>query len=133
MKDRSQLYFITALIVSILLILSFVVRAFVWFPNYGEYVIPPFMYFLVPTILIWMGWYFEDHGFLLATSIILVFLFGIHLESSGVLNGVIPVISSRAPMVRTFYVLTFVLLVGSFGIGFATYFILNRNSHKQGQ
>ncbi len=130
MKERSQLYFITALIVSILLILSFVVRAFVWFPNYGEYAIPSFMYFLVPTILIWVGWYFEDKGFLLAASIVLVFLFGVHLESAGVLNGGIPVISSRAPMVRTFYVLTFALLVGSFGIGFFTYLKLTRFTNK---
>ncbi|MDY0075484.1 MAG: hypothetical protein WC992_06490 [Acholeplasmataceae bacterium] len=126
MKERNLLYFITALTVSILLILSLVIRAFNWFRAYGTFAMPPFYYFLIPAILLWVGWFFESKGFLLATMILVAMLFGIHLESAGVLNGNIHVISSQAPMVRTVFMLTLILLSGCAGLGFYTYFKLEK-------
>ena len=130
MKERNLLYFITALTVTILLILSLVIRATPWFRAYGTFAMPPFYYFLIPTIILWLGWFFEQKNFLLAATILLAVFFGIHLDSSGVLNGGIHVISSQAPIVRTVYVLTLMLITGAAGLGFFTYYTLEKPQVK---
>lgn len=127
MKERNLFYFITALTVTILLILSLVIRTMPWFRNYGTLAMPPFYYFLIPTIVLWLGWWFEHKGFLLASTLLIAVLFGMHLESAGILNNTIYVISSQAPMVRTVYVLTFMLILGSTGLGFFTYYKMDCN------
>ena len=124
MKERNLLYFITALTVTILLILSLVIRTMPWFRAYGSFAMPPFYYFLIPAIVLWLGWFFEENAFLLAATILMSMFFGLHLDNAGILNGDIHVISSQAPIVRTVFVLTFMLIAGSSGLGFFTYFKL---------
>lgn len=130
MKERSLLYFITALTVSILLIISLVIRTMPWFRAYGSFAMPEFYYFLIPTALLWVGWFFERKSYLLAASILLAVLFGLHLENTGILNGDIHVISSQAPIVRTVYVLTLMLIFGGAGLGFYTHFKLELPEQK---
>ena len=124
MKERSLLYFITALTVTILLIISLVIRAMDWFPTYGSFAMPAFYYFLIPTALLWVGWYFNKKDFLLAASIILAVAFSLHLDNAGVLNGSIRVISAYRPMVKTVFVLSLVLITACSGLGFYSYFRL---------
>ena len=124
MKERSLLYFITALTVTILLIISLVIRTMDWFPTYGSFAMPGFYYFLIPTALLWVGWYFNQNAFLLAASIILAIAFSLHLDNVGVLDGSIRVISSQRPMVKTVFVLSLVLITASSGLGFYSYFRL---------
>lgn len=130
MKERSLLYFITALTVTILLIISLVIRTMPWFRAYGTLAMPAFYYFLIPTALLWVGWFFDQNAFLLASSILLAVLFGLHLDSAGILNGDINVISSQAPIVRTVFVLSLLLITGGSGLGFYTYFKLERPAVK---
>lgn len=130
MKERSLLYFITALTVSILLIISLIIRTMPWFRAYGTFAMPPFYYFLIPTALLWVGWFFEKKSFLLAATILLAIQFGLHLDNAGILNGDIHVISSQAPIVRTVYVLSLMMIFGGAALGFYTHFKLDLPEQK---
>lgn len=123
MKERNLLYFITALVASILLLISILSRAFVWFDlnNYGQLAIPTIHYLIIPVALLWVGWYFENNGFLLAAGVIFSILFGLHLDNFGILNGVPYIISRYAPIVKTSYVLTLFLMVGTAVLAFITH------------
>lgn len=130
MKERSLLYFITSLTVSILLIISLVIRTMPWFRAYGTLAMPAFYYYLIPVALLWIGWFFDLKAFLMASSILLAIMFGLHLDNAGILNGDIHVISSQAPMVRTVFVLSLLLITGGSGLGFYTYFKLEKLEAK---
>lgn len=130
MKERSLLYFITAVVATILFIVAVIVRFLDWFPNYGLYVLPAIHKLLIPVVLLWIGWYFENKGFLLASSILISVLFMFQLDYAGILNGRIYVISSLAPIVRTTFVLGFMLSLGSIALGFYTWFILHGKRHQ---
>lgn len=126
MKERSLLYFITAVIATILFLVSIIVRTFDWYTTYGEHVMPIVYALFVPVVLLWVGWYFQNKGYLLAASIIVAVLIGQQFESVGVLNGVIFISGLYAPMVKTTFVLGLILMVASSGLGFYTYLKLNQ-------
>ena len=122
MKERNLFYFITAVVLSTLCLLSLFVRAQIWFPTYGNLVVPTFHKLLIPLILIWVGWYFENKGFLLSSIIITSLFFGIQLDTFSILSGDPFVPQLYAPLVRTSYVLSALLLLATSGLGFFTYF-----------
>jgi hypothetical protein len=87
----------------------------------------PVMYALFfPVVLLWVGWYFQNKGYLLAASVIVAVLIGQQFESVGVLNGVIFVSGLYAPMVKTTFVLGLILMIATSGIGFYSYLKLNQ-------
>lgn len=121
MKERSLLYFITAVTASILFLVSILVRTFVWFPTYG-YAIMPTMYSLfIPAALLWVGWYFQNKGLLLSGATIVAVLLGLQFEWAGIVNGGIPLLNSYAPVVKTSFVLGIILMLGTSVLGFFTY------------
>ena len=126
MKERSLLYFITAVILSTLVLVSIVIRLFNWFELYGDFAMPTLHKLLIPLVLIWVGWYFENKGFLLSSIIIITLLFGFHLDNYGLINGDIFVPSDYAPLVKTTFVLGILLFLGSIGFGYYTYFKLDQ-------
>ncbi|MCR3906314.1 MAG: hypothetical protein NUK62_04745 [Tenericutes bacterium] len=125
MKERSLLYFITAVVASVLFLVALLIRTQGWFNTYGVLVMPSLHKLLIPVVLLWIGWYFENKGFLLSASIILTVLFGLHLDQWGVLNGDIFIVSQYAPAVRTAFVLGFILLLGGSGLGYYSYLTLS--------
>ncbi|MFU8792986.1 MAG: hypothetical protein ACNA7K_03085 [Acholeplasmataceae bacterium] len=127
MKERNLFYFITAVVLSTLFILSLFVRIQVWFPTYGNQVIPSLNKLIIPLFLIWIGWVFESKGFLLATAIATTVLFGFHLDTFSILNGDPFVPSFYAPLVRTSYVLGALLLAGTSGLGYYTYLTIEKD------
>jgi len=126
MKERSLLYFITAVIATILFLVSIIVRSFEWYTTYGEYVMPIMYALFVPVVLLWVGWYFQNKGYLLATSVIVAILIGQQFEFVGVLNGGIFISGLYAPMVKTTFVLGLILMFASSGLGFYTYLKLSQ-------
>jgi integral membrane sensor domain MASE1 len=123
MKERNLLYFITALVASILLLVSILARTQSWYDlnNYGSIAVPTIHYLIIPVILFWLAWYFEDKGSLLSAAVILSVVFALHLDHSGILNNDPYVISRYAPAVKTAYVLTLMLSLGSVILAFFTY------------
>jgi|GEM_PF-768200 len=123
MKERNLLYFITALVASILLLVSILARTQDWYNlnNYGELAVPTIHYLIIPVILFWLAWFFEDKGVLLSAAVILAIIFGLHLDHSGLLNNNPYVISRYAPAVKTAYVLSLVLSLASVVLAFFTY------------
>jgi len=124
MKERNLLYFTTATVISILFLVSIILRFNDWHELYG-YVIPSVHKIIIPLALVWLGWYFRNNGFVLASLIILTLLFGQHLSSAGVLddrNLDFFVLMTYKPIVRTAYVITTLLYAGSIGLGFFSYF-----------
>jgi hypothetical protein len=124
MKERNLLYFTSATVVSILFLVSVILRFSNWFDEYG-YVIPAIHKVIIPVALIWIGWYFKNNGFVLASLIILTVLFGEHLGNAGVLddrNLDFFVLMTYKPIVRTAYVVSFILYVGSIILGYFSYF-----------
>lgn len=123
MKERNLLYFITALIASILLLISILARTQAWFTinNYGQLAIPTIHYLLIPVALLWVGWYFENDGLLLSAAVILSVIFGFHLDNFGLLNNDPYIVSRYAPMVKTVFVLGLLLNLGTIGLAFFTY------------
>ena len=123
MKERNLLYFITALVASILLLVSILARTQVWYTlnNYGELAVPTIHYLIIPVILLWLAWYFEDKGTLLSAAVILAIVFALHLDHSGVLNNNPYVISRYAPAVKTAYVLSLILTLASVVLAFFTH------------
>jgi hypothetical protein len=126
MKERSLLYFVTAVVATLFLVVAIIIRLFPWFNLYGNVVLPQLHKLIIPVALLWVGWYFENKSFLLSSSIIFAVLLGFHMDYSGLLNGGIFVVSTYAPMVRTVYVLGFLLQLAVVGLGFFTIFELNK-------
>ncbi len=135
MKERSLLVFITAVTVSLLFIASLVVRTFVWrnvtidltLPSYGAMVVPAYAKLLILVALYWIAWYFEERGFLLAATILMTVLLMTHFDYSGLIGGSIFIPSAYAPMVKTSYVFSFLLMAASIVLGFYSYYLLGRN------
>ncbi|MBE0701252.1 MAG: hypothetical protein IH571_06155 [Acholeplasmataceae bacterium] len=126
MKERSLLYFITALIASILLLMSIVIRTQLWFASYGSDAIPSIHKLLIPVALLWVGWYFGNKGFLLAATIIITVLFSFQLDFAGLLNdSFLPIL--QAPAIKTTFVLGFILMLANIGFGYFTYFKLKKH------
>jgi hypothetical protein len=121
MKERSLLYFLTAVILSTLLLVSIVIKLMAWYPRYGEIVAPSLWLYIIPLVLVWVGWYFESKGFLLSTSILTVFIFILHANNIGLLSGNPYILSMYAPIVKSVYVVTLVLLASALSLGFYTY------------
>lgn len=125
MKERSLLYFITAVIASVLFLVSIIVRSFDWFSTYGYAVMPTMYALFIPVVILWVGWYFQNKGFLLSGSIIVAVLLGLQFNTAGILNGTIFVLGMYAPMVKTSFVLGVILMLATSGIGFFTYLRMN--------
>ncbi|AUD65676.1 hypothetical protein BK011_08260 [Tenericutes bacterium MZ-XQ] len=123
MKERNLLFFITALVASILLLVSILARTQSWYNlnNYGELAVPTIHYLVIPVILFWLAWYFEDKGTLLSGAVILAIVFALHLDHSGILNNDPYVISRYAPAVKTAYVLSLMLTLASVVLAFFTH------------
>lgn len=126
MKERSILHFMAAMVVSILMIISFIVMFATWSKAYADDIIPAFYILLIPTIILWFGWFIEDRGFLLSGSTILAILFIMHLNTISILGNDIFITPSYAPIVRTIYVLTFGLLLASSCLGFLASYLINK-------
>ncbi|MBU1141372.1 MAG: hypothetical protein KKG64_02490 [Firmicutes bacterium] len=125
MKERSLLYFITAVVASVLFLVSILIRTQDWFTTYGYLVMPTMYELFIPLVLLWVGWYFQNKGFLLSAAIIVSVLLGMHFDHVGVLNGQIFVLVLYAPAVKTSFVLGFILLLATSGLGFFTYLKLH--------
>jgi hypothetical protein len=123
MKERNLLYFITALVASILLLISILARTQAWFNinDYGTLAIPTIHYLLIPVALLWVGWYFENDGLLLSSAVILSIILGFHLDNFGLLNNDPYIVSRYAPMVKTVFVLGILLNLGTVVLAFFTY------------
>ncbi|MDO9630161.1 MAG: hypothetical protein Q7I99_09710, partial [Acholeplasmataceae bacterium] len=84
--------------------------------------LPSIYTLFIPVVLLWVGWYFQNKGFLLSASIFLsVVLTMFWDKSAGVLNGDIHVISAYAPGVKTVFVLGSMLIIGTFVMGYFIY------------
>ena len=124
MKERNLLFFTTATVVSILFLVSLILRFNDWHSLY-PYVIPTLHKMIIPLALIWLGWFFRNSGFVLASLIILVVLFGNHLSHAGVLddrNLEYFVLTTYKDIVRTAYVMSIFLYTASIGLGFFSYY-----------
>lgn len=123
MKERNLLYFITALVASILLLISILIRTQSWFNinDYGILAVPTIHYLLIPVALLWVGWYFENQGFLLSAAIILSVIFALHVDNIGLLSNEPYIISRYAPAVKTAFVLSSILTLASAALAFYTY------------
>lgn len=121
MKERNLLYFITAVTATLFLIIQLIIRLMPWFNMYGVVALLPLHHAIIPVIVLWLAWYFEDKGLLLASTVVFTVLLGLHMNNSGILNGNPYVISQYAPMVRTVYVLGFLVLLGTVGLGYFSY------------
>ncbi len=129
MKERSLLYFITAVVATVLFVVAIIVRFLDWFPFYGTLVLPQIHKLIIPLILLWVGWYFENKGFLLASTTITAVIFMLQMDHAGILNGDINVLSSLAPIVRTTYVLGFMLMSAIVVLGYYTWYVLHGKKH----
>jgi hypothetical protein len=125
MKERNLLYFLLAIIVSTMFIVSIIVRLLNWYHMYGTIVTPRIHVLIIPLLIIWVGWYFENKGLLLSSSILLSVILFMHMGNSGLLSGNPYVISSLTPIVKTIYVVSFMMISASIGLGFYTYLSLD--------
>ena len=123
MKERHLFFFITAVSFSTLVILSLLVRSFIWFSSYGHLVMPSTHHLLIPLVLVWLAWYFEDKLSLISACVMIAVLFGFHLDGYLVLSGTPFIPSVYAPMVRTVYVLVAMLLLSTVVLGYVTHFL----------
>jgi len=130
MKERSLLYFLTAVVASVLFLVALIIRFFPWFNSYGSMALPTLHKLIFPLALLWIGWYFENKGFLISATILSTVLLMFHMDYSGLLNGDIFIVSSYAPLVRTTYVLGFILLLGSNVLGYYTYLKMKLDENK---
>ncbi len=131
MKERSLLYFITAVVSSVLFLVALLIRTQPWFVMYGSHALPSLHTLFIPVLLLWVAWYFQNKGFLLSASIYLTVILTIFWDkSAGILNGEIHVISSYAPAVRTAFVLGSMLMIGIFVTGFYTYLMSDLKKDK---
>ena len=115
MKERNILFFISALILSVLLLLSVLIRTQIWFDvnNYGKMAVPTIHYLLIPVVLLWLAWYFESDQLLLSSAILVSVVFILHLDYAGLLSNDPFVSPTYAPAVKTAYVLSFILLLAT--------------------
>lgn len=122
MKERNNLYFITAVVASILLVMAIVIRFFDFFSfnafEYAPLVLPDYFYYLIPVALLWFAWYVEDEAFELIGTAMFVIFFALHIENIRLLTGTPYIISRYAPIVRTVYMLGFLLMLGTIVSGF---------------
>ncbi len=120
MKDRNILYFITAIIASILLVMSIVIRFFKFFqePDYADIVLLDYYYYIIPVAILWFGWYFEDETMVLISASLFAVFAALHIEHIGVLVNSPYVTSNFAPTVKTIYLLGLVLMVATSVAGF---------------
>lgn len=125
MKERNLLVFITAVVASILLLMSIFVRFFNWFDvnNYGSYASLSTYFYILPVALLWLGWFIDDIKSVFAASLLMVVNLYFHLENISVLSGDPVLVSSYAPAIKTTYVLTLILIVVTAAIGFVTYYL----------
>jgi len=126
MKERSLLHFMAAMVISILTLISFIVMFATWSKAYADDIIPAFYILLIPTAILWLGWLIEDRGLLLSGSTILTMLFIQHLSTISILSNDIFITPQYAPIVRTIYVLSFGLLLGSSILGFSASYFINK-------
>jgi hypothetical protein len=120
MKERCLFYFVTAILISIVFLITVIVSQAIWY-GIGVSPVPDVTMLIIPLILIWIGWYFEEKGLLLATSTLLSVVFVYHLSYVGIVGGSIPILDQYAPIIKTLYVMTFILLIASIGLGFFSY------------
>jgi len=122
MKERNLLYFITAVVASILLVLAIAIRFFGFFKfnayQYGDVILLDYYYYIFPVALLWLAWYFEDETLILIGSSFYVVFFALHVENIGLLSGTPYVISRYAPIVKTIYMVGLLLIVAVIGFGF---------------
>ncbi len=122
MKERNLLYFITAVVSSILLVLAIVIRFFPFF-GYNDYqyaaiVLPDYYYYIFPVALLWLAWIFDEELFVLIGSGLFIVFFGLHVENIRMLVDVPYIISRFRPLVKTIYMLGLLLMVGTIVTGF---------------
>lgn len=124
MKERNILYFSTTLLITVLTIISFIVSFLPWAPAYSNEVIPKYYILLIPTIILWFGWFLEDKGFLLSASAVIVVLFLEHLKNNKILSNDIFITPQYAPIVKTVYVVSFAVLIAAVIISYITAYTL---------
>ncbi len=129
MRERSLLYFISAVVASVLFILSIFANFYDWFNN--DYVLlaaPALHKMIIPLALLWIGWYFDHDGLSLSSLVIFTILFGFFLDNFGVLyspssENFIYVFVNNAALVKTMIVLSIMLFVGLLGFGYYGYYL----------
>jgi len=127
MKERDLLYFVTALITSVLFLASIFIRTQSWFNLYGVYTIPTLHKILFPLVIVWVGWYFESKGLLLSSVILVAVLLMFQLDHYNILTNIDPYVTSHlAPIVKTLYVLGIMLMTTITSLGLFTYFKLEK-------
>ncbi len=124
MKERNLLVFIAALVTSMLLVVSIFVRLFVWFDmnDYGQFASISYYTLIIPTALLWLGWYLNDLKSAAFSSVLLTVCLYFHLENIGVLSGTPILVSTYAPAIKTTYVLNLILVVAGVVLGFVAYY-----------
>ncbi|MFA6800926.1 MAG: hypothetical protein WCR19_02315 [Acholeplasmataceae bacterium] len=132
MKERNLLVFITALVASILLVISICLKFFIWYDvnDYGLYASIPTTFYLIPVVILWLGWYLDDIKSVVIASAIMTINLYFHLEHVGVLNGNPLLVTSYAPMIKTVYVLNLVLMVATIISGFVSYYLPKFNKKE---
>ncbi|NCU32905.1 MAG: hypothetical protein EOM23_08250 [Candidatus Moranbacteria bacterium] len=126
MKERSILYFMAAIVITLLTIISFFVTFAVWAPAYADDIIPVFYVLLIPVAILWFGWFIEDRGLLLTGTAIVSVLFILHLEEISILSQNVFLTPQYAPIVRTIYVVTFGLLLATMALGVITSYFMSK-------
>ncbi|TVP85390.1 MAG: hypothetical protein EA375_04620 [Acholeplasmataceae bacterium] len=129
MKERSLLYFITAVLVSVIFLISLLIRTQLWFNAFASnqadmQAMPQTLKLLLPLMLIWVGWYFNNRHFLLASTILMTVLFMFHLNHGIIVTDTLFIPIDHAPAIRTTYVISFVLILASVGLGYYSHFLL---------
>lgn len=130
MKEKSLLYFISATAITLLFILTIILSFSNWYEQFG-YVLPRLYITIFPLALIWLAWYFNHHGFALASLLLLIMIIGNQFGFAQVLNSqsIEYFVPSRfAPIVRTSY-LTSTLILG-ITIIFTGYEYFNQTKEK---
>lgn len=130
MKERNILYFSTTLLLTVLTLISFVVSFLPWAQAYGDKIIPKFYILLIPTIVLWFGWFLEDKGFLLSASAVLTILFFEQIYKSEILSKDVFITPQYAPIVKTVYVVTFAVLLAAIILSYFTAYILKKSESK---
>jgi hypothetical protein len=136
MKERSLLYFISAVVASMLLILSIFANFYNWFDiDYVSLAAPELHKMIIPVALLWLGWFFSHDGLSLASLIIFTVLFGFFLDNFGVLyspasDHFIYVFVNNGALVKTMLVLSVMLFTGLLGFGYYGYFLRTKDQNK---
>jgi magnesium-transporting ATPase (P-type) len=110
MKERNLMVFISAVTVSVLFIIGIILRTQAWFTNYASQSYPSYVRLILPLALLWLGWVFENKGFVLAASVLLAVIWLLHLDYSGFVSGDIFVPSNYTAIVKTTFVFGLIAL-----------------------